>query len=104
MVFPRGAMHGVPWTPAKMRAAAQLRADDSVGFVCGAEPLERLAKLDAQVFAKRPDLRLHVWPHPIGRVFSAQELATIASLPNVRRLWLSGFRNKRFDALGAMKR
>ena len=75
------SIHGVPWTPKKMRIAVEaLRADASVGFAFGADKLAHLSELDDKVFARRPDLRLHPWSTRSSRLISEEELALLASM------------------------
>lgn len=95
------SMHGVPWTPKKMRqAVAVLRDGASVGFAFAADPLERLRELDERVFAERPDLWLHAWSTASGAKVTDAALAELTALGHVRRLQLSGMTCKSLDRLG----
>lgn len=98
------AMHGVPWTPAKMRAAVQkVQKGGSVSFSFGTDPLDCLRQLDGQVFALRPDLNLHISPNLKGAKFTEAELETVASLEHVRGLEVSASKQARLSALGALR-
>lgn len=83
-------MNGLPWTSEKIaEAASQTRHGGSVGFAFGFETLSRLLELDARIFSIRPDLKLVVWTVADSGSYSDEELETLASLLNVRRLGIN---------------
>ncbi len=97
------SMHGVPWTPKKMRQAVSILRDAaSVGFAFAADRAEQLADLDARVFAERPDLWLHAWSTAPGSKVTDGELAALVALRHVRRLQLSGLTTRSLDRIGEL--
>ncbi|MGV1758590.1 hypothetical protein ACQZ6F_20545 [Rhizobium sp. A22-96] len=88
------SMNGLPWTSEKIaEAASQIRQGGRVGFAFGVDALAHLLELDARVFSTRPDLKLTVWT-VASQAYSDEELNTLASLRNVKKLEMSGVKQK----------
>ncbi|MEC0090822.1 leucine-rich repeat domain-containing protein [Paenibacillus macquariensis] len=84
------AMHGVPWTPKKMKTAVEkLRRRATISFSFDSDKLEDLVKLDEMVLFHRPDLILHISSNRNKGVYSDEMLEILAGLKNVTALHLS---------------
>jgi hypothetical protein len=84
------AMHGVPWTPKKMKAAVEkLRRRATISFAFDSDKLADLVKLDEMVLSHRPDLILHIWSYNNKGDYSVEMLDILAGLKNVTALHLS---------------
>ncbi|UPK42537.1 hypothetical protein [Paenibacillus pabuli] len=83
------SMSGVPWDEDKMdKAIVQLRNRAMISVVVGLDEMSDLRKLDEHVFAKRPDLILHVSNNDVKGLYSEEFLATLAGLKHVTALQL----------------
>ncbi len=98
------SMQGTPWNEEKMSAAVeQLRNRATVSFVVGVDLTEDLLELDAQVFAKRPDLILYIWNRDAKARYTEEFLETLAALKHAAALKLNLQQPQDLTMLGAMK-
>ncbi|MCG7409560.1 hypothetical protein MH117_19310 [Paenibacillus sp. ACRRX] len=98
------SMHGTPWNAEKMSAAVkQLRNRATVSFVVGADLTEDLLELDARVFAKRPDLILHIWNRDEKARYKEEFLETLAAMKHAAALKLDLRQQQDLTKLGTMK-
>ncbi|WP_442604134.1 hypothetical protein [Paenibacillus sp. KN14-4R] len=81
------AMHGVPWTPKKMKSAVEkLRRRATISFAFDSDKLADLVKLDEMVLSHRPDLILHIWSYRKKGDYSDEMLDILAGLKNMKSL------------------
>ncbi|MGX4585667.1 hypothetical protein [Paenibacillus chitinolyticus] len=97
------SMQGTPWNEEKMSAAVeQLRHRATVSFTVGADLMEDLLELDARVFAKRPDLILHLWNRDEKARYTEEFLDTLAAMKHVAALRLDLRQPQDLTKLGEM--
>ncbi|MGC5773972.1 hypothetical protein [Paenibacillus pabuli] len=97
------SMSGVPWSEDKMdNAINQLRNRATISFVVGLDEMHDLRKLDEHVFAKRPDLILHISNIDAKGRYSEELLETIAGLKHVTALQLDLKQPQDLNVLGAL--
>ncbi|MFB9275502.1 hypothetical protein [Cohnella cellulosilytica] len=98
------SIQGVPWNEEKMNAAVeQLRHRATVSFLVGVDLTEELLELDARVFAKRPDLILHIWNRDEKTRYTDEFLETLASMKHAAALKLDLRLPQDLTRLGALK-
>ncbi|GGF67711.1 hypothetical protein GCM10010912_10880 [Paenibacillus albidus] len=99
------SMSGVPWTSAKMNKAVQkLRHRATIGFAYETDHADDLVKLDERVFAKRPDLILHVWATGKKGGYSEEFMELLAGLKHVKALQLDFRKEQDLSKLEALNR
>lgn len=98
------SIQGVPWNAEKMHQAVHLlRRRATVHFRFGADTFEDLAELDANVFAARPDLILHISNVDPKAAYSSGFLGRLAQLKHVSALQLDLLQAQDLTILGAME-
>ncbi|MFC9709412.1 hypothetical protein ACFTRD_14795 [Paenibacillus sp. NPDC056933] len=98
------SMSGVPWNEDKMdNAINQLRNRATISFVVGLDEVYDLRKLDEHVFAKRPDLILHISSTDANGRYSEEFLETIAGLKHVVALQLDLKQPQDLNVLSALQ-
>lgn len=100
-----GSVSGVPWTTKKIEDAVRhLRRRATVSFLAGVDTLDDLARLDNELFSRRPDLILSVSHSDAKSRYMEELLTALSDLGHVSALQLAMNHSQDLDKLSALER